>query len=92
MLQNVLVLPCATRVTCRQVEALTLEREDGRYETACNLLQPKEVTPAMVLDVAKAQAARLDIAVVDEYVTGPTEEEITVAISDILRRRLAEAV
>lgn len=92
MLQNVLVLSYATHATWRQVEALTLEREDGRYETACNLLRPKEVTPAMVLEVAKAQAARLNIAVVDEYVTGPTEEEIVVTISDILRRRLTGAV
>ena len=69
----------------RQVEALTLQREDGRYETACNLLRPKETTPAMVLEVAKEQADVLGVKVVKDYETGLSEEEALKAISLLVR-------
>lgn len=63
------------------MEALTLKREDGRYETACNLLRPKETTPAMVLKVAKAEAELLGVQVMKEYETGLTEEQALEALS-----------
>ncbi|CAM9244451.1 unnamed protein product [Ascophyllum nodosum] len=69
----------------RWVEALTLQREDGRYETACNLLRPKETTPAMVLEVAKEQADVLGVKVVKDYETGLSEEEALKAISLLVR-------
>lgn len=63
------------------MEALTLKREDGTFEAACNLLRPKETTPAMVLAAAEEQAAALGIRVMEHYETGLTEEEATAAIS-----------
>jgi hypothetical protein len=32
-----------------QVEALTLQHEEGSYEVACNLRKPRVTTPDMVL-------------------------------------------
>lgn len=66
------------------MEALTLERGDGTFEAACNLLRPQETTPAVVLKVAEEQAAALGIRVVQHYVTGLTEEEATAAIARLL--------
>ncbi|CAM9544635.1 unnamed protein product [Ectocarpus fasciculatus] len=65
------------------VESLTLQREDGTFEAACNLLRPKETTTADVLAVAEEQAAGVGIRVVDHYETGLTEEEALAAISRI---------
>lgn len=59
-------------------------REDGRYETACNLLRPKEATTAMVLAAAEAGAALVGVSIVDEYTTGLTEEEAMQAITRML--------
>ncbi|CAM9779083.1 unnamed protein product [Discosporangium mesarthrocarpum] len=58
------------------VEALTLSREDGRYEAACNLLRPEQSTPEMVLAAAQAEAESLGISVVDDYSTGLTEAQV----------------
>ena len=63
------------------MEALTLKRGDDTYEAACNLLRPKETTPAMVLTAARKEAALLGIRVVDDYETGLTEEQAIDAIS-----------
>lgn len=70
------------------MEALTLKREDGRFETACNLLQPREVTTAMVLTAATRQAERLGVAIVDDYTTNPTEEETLAIIHGMLGKQL----
>ncbi|CAM9780771.1 unnamed protein product [Scytosiphon promiscuus] len=66
------------------VEALTLEREDGTFEAACNLLRPKVTTPALVLRVAEEQAAALGIRILQHYETGLAEEEATLAIARLL--------
>lgn len=83
-------LRCADQRTIHcnlQVEALTLRREDGTFEAACNLLRPKETTPAMVLAAAEERAAALGIRVVEHYETGLTEEEAIVAISRLTLER-----
>lgn len=64
-----------------QVESLTLRRDDGTFESACNLLRPRETTPAMVLAVAEQRAASLGFRVVDHYETGLSEEGAMSAIS-----------
>ena len=66
------------------MEALTLKRGDGTYEAACNLLRPKETTPAMVLATAQKEAALLGVRVVEDYETGLTEEQAIAAISRLL--------
>lgn len=66
------------------MEALTLRREDGAYEAACNLLRPRQTTPAMVLAAAEEQAATLGIRVVEHYETGLTEEGASAAISRLM--------
>lgn len=64
-----------------QVEALTLRREDGTFEAACNLLRPRETTPALVLAAAEKRGASLGIRVVDHYETGLSEKEAVSAVS-----------
>lgn len=71
----------------RQVEALTLRREDGTFEAACNLLRPKETTPAMVLAAAEKRATAVGIRVLEHYETGLTEEEAMAAISRLTLER-----
>ncbi len=66
------------------MESLTLTREDGTFEAACNLLRPKETTPAMVLAAAEKAATAIGIRVVDHYETGLTEEEAIAATSRLL--------
>lgn len=58
------------------VEALTLPHGDGCYEIACNLLQPHEVTPEIILQRAQELARTMDLEIVSAYTTGPTEEEL----------------
>lgn len=66
-----------------QVEALTLKRDDGKYEVACNLLRPKETTPAMVRRVAEKEAAIVDVQIIEDYETGLTEEQAIAAIVSV---------
>lgn len=70
-----------------QVEALTLMRKDGRYETACNLLRPKETTRAMVLAAAELGAARVGVSILDKYTTSLTEEEAVQATTLMLSNK-----
>ncbi|ETV77000.1 hypothetical protein H257_08917 [Aphanomyces astaci] len=56
-----------------QVEALTLQHQDGAYEVACNLLNCQEGTPAQVLSAAEAAAVEVGARITDAYFTGPTE-------------------
>lgn len=59
-----------------QVEALTLEHEDGCLEVACNLRMPAEVDSAAVLLVAEEASRSLGLTLVHSYVTGPSEQEL----------------
>lgn len=72
--------PHTTKQFGQQVESLTLRRDDGTFESACNLLRPRETTPAMVLAVAEKRAASLGFRVVDHYETGLSEEGAMSAI------------
>ncbi|KAJ1626799.1 Formiminotransferase subdomain-containing protein [Pavlovales sp. CCMP2436] len=66
------------------VEALALQHDGGRYEVACNLLDPAGLSaPAAVRAVADAAAAAVGTCVISDYTIGLTLAEI--------RERLAEA-
>jgi hypothetical protein len=59
-----------------QVEALTLPHENGAYEVACNLLNPKIRNPASVKQQVESLAMDLGIEIELDYTTGPTESEL----------------
>ena len=59
-----------------QVEALTLEHEDGCLEVACNLRCPAEVDSAAVLLAAEEVSRSLGLTIANSYVTGPSEQEL----------------
>lgn len=52
------------------VEALTLEHQDGNLEVACNLLDPMVTPPDKVLALASSKAADLGVAVLEAYTIG----------------------
>ena len=70
-----------------QVEALTLEHEDGCLEVACNLRSPAEVDSATVLRAAEEVSRSLGLTIASSYVTGPSEQELLAT----LQRKLIDA-
>ena len=44
-----------------QVEALTLQHEEGSYEVACNLRTPRIITPDMVLSKVRKEKKRFEV-------------------------------
>jgi hypothetical protein len=62
------------------IEALTLEHDEGAFEIACNLKRPTIVTPNMVLEKAEKAILELGlndkIAIAHSYTTGPSETEL----------------
>lgn len=64
------------QVRCPEVEALTLKHEEGSFEIACNLLQPKIMTPETILAQVEKLSPQFNVQVVHSYTTGPSEEEL----------------
>lgn len=75
------VIQVTKHIRSGDVEALTLPHENGSYEVACNLRNPKHGTrPEAVLAAAQAKSKELGIEIIDSYLTGPTEEQLLAAI------------
>lgn len=76
------ITPITQAVRCPEVEALTLLHEDGAYEIACNLLQPRLVGRDIVLQriqdlvLSEKQRSGEELVLESWYTTGPDEDEL----------------
>jgi len=65
------------------VEALTLPREDGCLEVACNLRSPLEADSASVLVRARQACESLGLSMLRSYSTGPSQQELELMLRQL---------